>query len=163
MHQAFTCCFTGHRVIAREELPALSQRLESVLRDLIRKGVTTFLAGGAVGFDTLAAETVLRLKEEFPQTVLILVLPCKGQDENWTQADRARYAALLTRADDILYTAQEYENGCMHKRNRYLVDHSAYCIAYLKYPRGGTLYTVNYAIKKERRICNLAKPPAQNT
>ena len=36
-------------------------------------------AGGALGFDTLAAQTVLDMKKEYPQLRLILVLPCEDQ------------------------------------------------------------------------------------
>ena len=56
-----TCCFTGHRAIPARALPALAEELEQTLRRLIGEGMRYFGAGGALGFDTLAAETVLRL------------------------------------------------------------------------------------------------------
>lgn len=156
MQKALTCCFTGHRNIIKADLPRLQVRLEQLLRELAAKGVTNFIAGGALGFDMLAAETVLRLREELPQLRLRLALPCAKQDAKWSETDKKRYSALLEQADDVVYTAQEYSAGCMHLRNRYMVDNSAYCIAYLKYSKGGTLYTVNYAIKNKLYICNLA-------
>lgn len=157
MQQALTCCFTGHRNIPKKEQALLRQRLEQLLRELAAKGITNFIAGGALGFDMLASETVLSLRRELPQIKLRLALPCEGQDAKWSAADKIRYAALLEQADEIVYTAQSYSAGCMHLRNRYMVDNSAYCIAYLKYSKGGTVYTVNYAIKNKRYICNLAR------
>lgn len=156
MQKALTCCFSGHRKITKSELPALQQRLERLLEELISKGITNFIAGGAIGFDMLAAETVLKLRQTFPLVKLRLALPCINQDKKWNISDKTRYAALLEQADEVIYTAQEYTAGCMQQRNRYMVDNSSYCVAYLKYPKGGTVYTVNYAIKNGRHICNLA-------
>ena len=51
-----TCCCTGHRVIDRAHRDNLPALLAAELRHLIKEGATTFLVGGAVGFDTLAAE-----------------------------------------------------------------------------------------------------------
>lgn len=44
-----------------------------------------------------------------------------------------------------MYTSQEYHRGCLFQRNRYLVDHSAYCVCYLLQERTGTSYTAQYA------------------
>ena len=49
------CCFTGHRDIPVSQKPALQKRLEEETARLIHQGVAMFLAGGALGFDTMAA------------------------------------------------------------------------------------------------------------
>ena len=67
-----TCCFTGHRIIPQAQYPALKKRLASEIVHLIHQGVIYFGAGGALGFDTLAALTVLELKAEYPQ----MITPC---------------------------------------------------------------------------------------
>lgn len=74
-----TCCFTGHREIPKGMYPMLTAELERKLHGLIQRGFQYFGAGGALGFDTLAAEAVLRLKEQYPDIRLILVLPCPDQ------------------------------------------------------------------------------------
>lgn len=61
-----TCCFTGHRRIPPEAIAPLRERLEAEIESLIRQGVRYFGAGGALGFDTLAAEAVLDLKAVYP-------------------------------------------------------------------------------------------------
>lgn len=94
-----TCCFTGHRDIPRAVYSSLSRELDAVVRALIGKGVRFFGAGGALGFDTLAAETVLRLRQIYPQIRLILVLPCRDQTQGWRQEDVARYEGIKEQAD----------------------------------------------------------------
>ena len=46
----------------------------------------------------------------------------------------------------------------MQKRDRYLVDDSSVCLAYLTRATGGTAYTVNYARRRGLRIVNIAEP-----
>ena len=58
-----TVCFTGHRELPTDDLPEISKRLEDTLVALIEQGYCYFGAGGALGFDTLAAQAVLRLRE----------------------------------------------------------------------------------------------------
>lgn len=97
--KAITCCFTGHRQISPEIMPTLATELESVLLRLIGDGFRFFCAGGALGFDTLAAETVLHLKMQYPRIRLILVLPCHEQTRGWKPEDVRRYEAIRQKAD----------------------------------------------------------------
>lgn len=147
-----TCCFTGHRVIPARVLPALAGELEQTLRRLIGEGVRYFGAGGALGFDTLAAETVLRLKGEYPDVRLILVLPCRDQTRGWKEADVRRYRDIASRADKVVYTAEHYSPGCMHRRNRHLVENSSVCVAWCTRETGGSAYTAAYARQRELRL-----------
>ncbi len=56
------CCFTGHRWIEPSLIPLLKLRLRKTAEELALGGISGFICGGALGFDTLAAETVLKLK-----------------------------------------------------------------------------------------------------
>ena len=153
----FTCCFTGHRDIPREDYQEVKHRTEKAVESLIKKGVKYFGAGGALGFDTLAAEVVLEKKKIHPEIKLILILPCLDQDRLWSNEDKRVYANIKVQADKIVYTSEKYTKGCMHKRNRHLVDNSAYCICYLTKEEGGTYYTVNYAKGANLTILNVAE------
>ena len=68
-------CFTGHRKIPAEQLNYITLNLKTLVIKLINDGFTDFYAGGALGFDALAAQTVLMLREYYPNIKLILVLP----------------------------------------------------------------------------------------
>lgn len=157
-----SCCFTGHRILPQGEPERLHSRLREEISRLAEEGVSIFLAGGALGFDTLAAQAVLELREEgVPQIKLVLVLPCLGQESKWSREDANLYQAMLRQADEVIYTGDLYTKGCMFERNRYLVDHSAHCICYLRNAvRGGTAYTVKYAWARGLEVVNLAEEEA---
>lgn len=152
-----TACFTGHRDIPPLKRPGIKHRLEREMERSIQAGYVYFGAGGALGFDTLAAQTVLKLKERYPDIKLILVLPCKSQTSGWKQTDIDEYERIKAAADKVVYTSEVYYRGCMHKRNRHLMDNSSLCICYLMEDRGGTYYTVNYARENGLQIINLAE------
>lgn len=137
----------------------LRRRLREEIAFLVEEHhVTTFLAGGALGFDTIAAQEVLRARgERFPHLRLELVLPYVGQETNWSQRDAAIYRTMLRQADLVVYIAGQYTQGCMFQRNRYLVDHSAYCLCYQVRKRGGTAYTVRYAENQGLTVRNLGQ------
>lgn len=152
-----TCCFTGHRSLSPKAWETLPMQLEQTLGSLIQSGVKFFGAGGARGFDTLAAQTVIKLRETYPQIKLALVLPCQNQTHGWSREEIYQYSWVMSQADKVVYTSQEYFPGCMHKRNRYLVDNSGVCVCYLSHTGGGTAYTVDYAKKQGLLVLNLAK------
>lgn len=152
-----TVCFTGHRKIPPEKKDEITRRLKETLIQLINRGYLYFGAGGALGFDTMAEQAVLSLKEEYPQIKLILVLPCKSQANAWSTEDKEVYMEIIRKADKVVYTSQEYFRGCMQKRNRHLVDFSSVCVCYLTKGTGGSAYTVRYAIFKGLSIENVAE------
>lgn len=152
-----TCCFTGHRQIPSEFLPAITKKLTDTLIFYIEQGYQYFGVGGALGFDTLAAQAVLNLKQQYPDIKLILVLPCRNQADHWNAQDKAEYERIKVMADKVVYTSECYSKGCMHKRNRHLVDESSLCICYLNKTTGGTYYTVNYARTNRLQIINIAE------
>ena len=56
----------------------------------------------------------------------------------------------------MVYVSRQYTRGCMHERNRHLVDNSSVCVCYLNRESGGTAYTVDYAEKQGLEVINLA-------
>jgi len=148
------CSFTGHRNIPYDERQKVYESLRQVILQLIDEGYKVFCCGGALGFDTLAAQVVLELKKEH-DILLSLVLPCKNQEKYWSLKDKEIYDSIFKQADMITYTSEEYTNGCMHKRNRKLVDDAAVCIAYYRGASGGTAYTIKYAMGKGVRVIYL--------
>lgn len=152
-----TCCFTGHRQLPEEQKPDIAAGLENTIVSLIHSGYLYFGAGGALGFDTLAAQTVLRLRKSYPQIKLILVLPCVSQADKWAPEDVRTYQEIMKQADKVVYTSLGYTTGCMFKRNRHLVDHSSACICYLAKRSSGTAYTVKYAQKCGLKVFNIVE------
>ncbi|MBE6680151.1 MAG: DUF1273 domain-containing protein [Ruminococcaceae bacterium] len=152
-----TCCFTGHRDISAISYHELMQRLEPMIMRLIKNGYKYFACGGALGFDTFAAMYIASLKMRGFDVKLVLILPCKDQTAKWSEYDKQVYSGMLSRADEVIYTAESYYNGCMQKRNRALVDASTVCICYLSNNNSsGTRQTVEYARSKGLPIINVA-------
>jgi uncharacterized phage-like protein YoqJ len=152
-----TCCFTGHRRIPSDKIGEIKTKLKHTLTEMIESGYLYFGVGGALGFDTLAALTILELKKDYPRVRLILVLPCVNQTQGWKEKDVDVYEFIKSQCDKYVYVSREYTSNCMLKRNRHLVDNSSLCICYLTENTGGTAYTVRYAKQKGLRIINIAE------
>lgn len=156
--------FTGHRP---EKLPwgtdenspaavLYKFRLREALEYMIGRGYNTFLSGAARGFDTMAAEIVLSLREVYPWVKLIVVLPCADQAKKWSDEDQARWENILLNSDHVEILQQSFTRSCMFKRNRYLVDHSSVILACFNGDQhSGTAMTVNYAHQKNVKVRRL--------
>lgn len=152
-----TVCFTGHRDIPRHHALTMSSILKSTIEELISRGAQSFRAGGAMGFDTVAALCVLELKEKYPHITLDLILPCKNQTDGWNGANLRAYNYVLSRASSVEYVADSYYSGCMHERNRQLVSGSDVCVAYCRKGSGGTAYTLSYAQANNLEVLNICE------
>ncbi len=150
------CCFTGHRQLPPDAVPALKQALRRQIEQNIARGILHYFAGGALGFDMLAAEVVLEAADGGAPVTLHLALPALDYNKHWSHAQRRQLAALIRRAETAVYLAGQYDNNCMFRRNRYMVDHSGHCISYLTQSYGGTRRTVEYAEKEGLTVTNLA-------
>lgn len=154
-----SCCFTGHRRLPTGEAGI---RLISLVEDAVRKahamGIRRFFAGGALGFDMLAAAVVCRLRDgELPDISLHLLLPCRDQDIRWSERDRERYRKMIALADTHEYLYEAYADGVMAARNRALVAAADLCIAYMVSPGSGTGLTVSMAKQRGIPVINLAE------
>ena len=150
-----TVCFTGHRRISYSDAMKLPALLETVLTDLIRRGAVTFRAGGAIGFDTVAALKVLELRETHPHIRLELILPCRNQTDRWEDTAVRTYQYILERADDHRFLFNTYFEGCMLERDRCLVEGSDVCVAFCNRSRGGTAYTMTQALRSGLEVINI--------
>ncbi len=130
--------------------------LEETVRKLAKKGVTEYRAGGARGFDMLAAQTVLRLKKEIPALRLVIKLPYKQKAGELERRGKGASRGNVCAGRSTSYIAEHYTRGCMQRRNRELVEGSGYCVSYCTRDTGGTAYTVAYARKNGLEIINLA-------
>ena len=153
IEKSIVACFSGHRILP-VDCGELQFSLEAAVRELIGQGVVFFGAGGALGFDMLAEETILKMKEQYPQIKLVLVLPCPPAQQTlkWNDSQRKRYNDILIRADKVRILSAEYTKSCMLDRNRHMVDNSGHLICYLRNNRGGTFYTTRYAKQKGLKI-----------
>lgn len=154
-----TCCFTGHRPAklpwgTDERDPRCLTLKRSILREaeaLYRRGVRRFISGMALGCDLYFAEAVLALRERYPLT-LECALPFPGQAERWDEDCRRRWQAIVSACDVETVVQDHYDKGCMLRRDRYMVDRSSVVLAVFDDSPGGTMYTLNYAIRLHREV-----------
>lgn len=153
-----TASFSGYR---SEKLPdegmsgsnsigALQTILRIAVEDLVLGGFTHFMVGMADGFDTMAAEAVLDVKQKHPLIHLIAILPF---DDGRNHSDT--YTSILSQCSDTVVVSQKAHKGTYLTRNEYLVDNSSFLICYYDGRYGGTEYTVEYAQKNRVPVRNL--------
>ena len=97
-------CFTGHREL-KEDPELLFHKVLEKTEQLIRQGYVYFAAGGARGFDAIAAQAVLKLEEKYPHIRLILVLPFPRpymREGGWTQEDIRQHEEQKKRASQVI-------------------------------------------------------------
>jgi uncharacterized phage-like protein YoqJ len=145
-----TCCFSGHRVLKKD---FNVDKLTAVVDKLISNGYRTFLVGMAWGFDLKVFEVLLTKKNY--NIDIIACVPCKEQSTYFKKEEKQKYEDFLKKADKVVYVSNEYFDGCMQKRNRYMVDNSSILVAYLYSNIGGTKNTVSYAEKQGKNIIKI--------
>lgn len=158
-----TLCFTGHRPerLPRDsELLRMQSRLYDVIEEAVNRGYVNFVSGAMSGFDTLAAEQVLLLKEKYPFIQCVLVAPFSVRffnNKNWTPEWEGRLRAVVKRADFGISLSEYSYKGVYYERDRVIVDMSSEVIAYYDGGSGGTKYTIDYALAQNKPVCNIAK------
>ena len=151
--------FTGHRIFkANDETIG---NLVAVLIKLISEGSRDFYAGGALGWDMLCEKAVLKLRDEFPDIKLHLILPCPPEEQTafWLIIQIEEYHKIIKAADNVEIVSEHYGKNCMKKRNERLVELGDVCVCYYneKKIRSGTGQTVRIAEKQGKEIINILK------
>lgn len=152
MSEKKVCAFTGHRNLNCGGFDL--SLLDRVVLDLIKTGTTHFLCGMALGFDIQAAQSVIAYKKNY-DVKLIACLPCANQSDTFSEKNKNIYERVLNCCDEVVTLSPYYYSGCMHERDRYMVDNSDVIVCFLRKSSGGTFYTVNYAKKLNKKIIEL--------
>ena len=164
MNKGKTVCFSGYRpekfsFILMDNQEAYLHLESRIRREIIKAaqdGFGSLLCGMARGFDLVCGSIILQLKQDRPEcSTLCLVAVQPYRDHGFTGPWGVIHSLVMSRADKIVYSAEEYSRQVYHVRNRYLVDHSSRLICYYDGQAGGTDYTVKYARNKGLEIINL--------
>lgn len=158
-----TVAFTGNRTLATSTRQpdsnlenVIRTELYYVLEELCQEGKNTFLCGMAIGFDMLAAETVLDLKKSYSDVKLYAIIPFIGQGHRFSYQDKVRYKQLCEAADERhVIWSREYSRISYLKRNDFMVDNCCEVIAYSNGDGSGTLYSIDRATKNKINVLNL--------
>jgi len=163
MNRENTACFSGHRPerfpnYRQIEFEALLRLLNKRVNEAIDEGYKHFIVGMQKGWDTLAGEAVLSIREEAkPHITLELAIPFEGHAEklNLTADDRKRYDRLVKEANKISILSRHFYKAAYHNRDIYMIDNSSYLIYFWDGGPGGTSRAVQYAQEQELKMKNL--------
>ncbi len=149
--------FTGHRTIDAEYAQS---HLDRIITHYAYACEVTFFSGMANGFDLMAAERVLAIREACCNVRLCCVVPFALQSKRYSEADRERYDRVLARADEVIHLELEYTRGVYYRRNQYLVKQADLMIAYYNGAgKGGTAHTTRLAKHKKIEVLNIYPTP----
>ena len=165
MSNIMACMFTGYRPQKfsfnfseddKDYLEFENELMDSIIA-IYDAGAKRFYCGCAMGFDLLAAEIVLLLKERNPEIELYCFVPFEGQEKTFTSYWKEKYKLVLNGADDIKILCEHYYKGCYQQRNQEMVNNSSIVLTYFDGQSGGTGQTIKYAQKKGLKIINIAE------
>jgi uncharacterized phage-like protein YoqJ len=156
------CSFTGYRTqklnysLARSSLNEqdVEEAMRAIMLQMLDRDFSEFRCGMAIGADLMFARLSLELRRKYPSLVkFTAVIPCLDHDIRWNEADKRLCREITELADDVVLVSNvHYFNGCMAKRNRYLVDTCDELLAVYDGQSGGTMQTVNYAKGKGKKV-----------
>ena len=154
--RAATAAFTGHRFVDASQREHVKKRLTKVVLDAYENGIRNFISGFAIGFDMMAAEEVVSLKQTHPDITLIAAIPFKGQASRFSFYDRKRYDRVLKVADEVIVLSDSYYPRCFLERDEFMVNNASCLIAYYDgREKGGTFYTIRKAMAQNIPIVNV--------
>ena len=163
MKRETTCCFTGPRpprlpAGGREDAPemlVLKEKLDAAVRRAYDAGYRVFIDGMAEGFDLLAAEAVLKLREEYPDVHLMAAFPAPESRKNHSAEVCERIERIVAKASIAVYAYTKYEKGCELRRNLYMVSRAGRIIGYYNGLSSGTAHCWNQAQLRGLETVNL--------
>ena len=147
-------CFFGHRTF--KDSIAIEQKLYTLIAELIHQNdYLEFLAGREGEFDLLAASVIRRVKRDIfdANSSLVWVQPypraeyLRGPDD---------YEQYYDRIELCEQSAAGHPKAAIQMRNRAMVDRSDLCVFYVDHQSGGAWQTLQYALRKNKRVINLA-------
>ena len=159
-----TLCVTGHRPdglpwkkdTLSEEYQQFKSRLKEYLNYAIEMGYTHFIAGGALGIDTIFALTVIELKQSGLNISLEIAVPCKTQPSGWNEENKRTYDYILKNEDKVTVLSDKYYLFCMQRRNEYMVENSDRVLCcYNGVKKGGTYNTIKLAQKQGKKLLHV--------
>ena len=154
--RAATAAFTGHRFVDAAQREHVKKRLSNAVLDAYGHGIRNFISGFAIGFDMIAAEVVVSLKQSHPDITLTAAIPFNGQASRFSFYDRKQYDRLLEVADEVIVLSDRYYPRCFLDRDEFMVNNASSLIAYYDgREKGGTFYTIRKAMAQNIPIVNV--------
>lgn len=125
-----TAFITGPAQLEAGQMAPALTRLRYIVEELYRKGICFYLVGGELGFDMLAAEHLIRFRDNPPRRKIMIysVLPCRGWNASWPDCLQQRQERILKLSDRVICVSKQFTED-RARRNEILINSSAHCIS----------------------------------
>lgn len=151
MQNTYTVSFFGHREI--ESYNKIFDSIYEIALSLLKeKEYVEFLIGKNGTFDEIATTAIRNARKRYGDfnSALVLVLPYDTAEfEKNENAFYERYSEIE------IFKARHYKSAILD-RNKSMIDRSDLIIFYLNFEKGGVFKAYNYALKKNKKIINVA-------
>lgn len=155
MLDVYTVVFFGHRYI--DNPFKVEERLEEQIHKLLAEHeYVDFLVGRNGDFDRYASSSVLRARKRYrdDNSSLVLVLPYAMAEYLNNEENFHDYYTDV----EISYAASKaHPKSAIQIRNREMVDRADLILCYIEQKEGGAWKTVQYAMKQNKSVINLAE------
>jgi len=147
------CCFAGHSEIYNNDL-VFNMIMDKAEELITQKNINEFWVGNYGTFDHISAAAIRKLKEKYPDILLILIIPYLTKEINEYREQYYRNYDEMVIAEIPEKTPKKYR---ILKTNEYMIDNSDYLICFVNHSWGGAAKALEYAEKKKHIIIfNLA-------
>ena len=135
------CTFFGHGDCPETKYSNILRAIQNLIKE---KKVTTFYVGTQGNFDSLVYRALCCLRADYPQIRIYRVLAYLPKDNS-----------LIS--DSILLEGIEliHPRYAISWRNRWMIEHSGYVIAYITHNFGGAARFVDEAKRKGKTVIDL--------
>lgn len=139
-----TCTFFGHR----ECYGLDAQVLRGAIEDLIRKGVDAFYVGNQGQYDSMVYSCLKQLRKKHSHIRVCVVLA-------YLPTEKGEYDDMV----DTMYPEIEgHPKFAIERRNRWLIDHTDYCLCYINHTWGGAYKFALLAKRCGKTVINIGSP-----
>jgi uncharacterized phage-like protein YoqJ len=153
--KSLAIAFTGHRQLKGNYPPSKEWRtvFDTILYYIMELNneykELHFASGGALGFDQVAAEAVIRAQTLGANATLTFVIPFPGFQKRWPAKSQEHLEQLQQMATKVVFVDNDptYKPYKLQKRNEYMVNRSDMILALIEQglTKGGTFNCIKYA------------------
>ncbi len=121
------------------ECDRLYEKTKEFLKNASEKEGVCLISSLNIGYETLAAMTVLNLKEKH-DLMLECVIPYEERASDWTEADRDRYFTVIEKCDKETIIERRYTPEAEYNAVCYMADRADEIITFGQLPlKAGTV------------------------
>ncbi|GEK91574.1 UPF0398 protein [Alkalibacterium kapii] len=124
------------------------------LIEYIEQGLEWVIISGNLGTELWAGDAALKLKMDYPELKLAVLLPYTNFSSKWNEINQGYYNSIIERADYVNYTSNEdYANPGQLKNNQtFIIRNTDGCLLfYDSEHEGKSLYFYEQALKYQER------------